>query len=143
VTDQLWIHICRIAIKSMPMLDFITLLHRASAYGGRSTVLKPLAWLIGICSVASIAAFHYEAPAWLGTMFGIFVALSVILYLAAYVYFALTDKDSLRSETFYIQKLAIQKGFVGDDITGYIRLEDQTRTPSLPAAIDQKKPEDA
>ncbi len=55
-------------------------------------------------------------------MFGTFSGLSMLLYLVAYVFFALTDKDALRSEKFFLQKMAIEKGFIGDDLTGYIKV---------------------
>jgi hypothetical protein len=125
------------------MVDpFITILQKALVHGSRSTVLKPLAWLVGICSVASIAAFHFKSPAWIGTMFGILAGGTIIFYLIAYVYFGLTDKDTLRSEKFSLQKLAIQKGFIGDDFTGYIKISDRVQPPLLPAETDQKEQED-
>lgn len=52
---------------------------------------------------------------------------SVALYLVAYIYFALTDKDALRSEKFYLHKMALQKGFVGDDSSGYIKVVETLR----------------
>ena len=35
-----------------------------------------------------------------------------------YIYCLINDRDSLRSEKFTIQKLAIEKGIMGDDVTG-------------------------
>lgn len=118
-----------------------TLLQRALAQGSRSTVLNPLAWLIGICAVASIAAFSCKSPAWLGIMFGGLAGISIILYLVAYIYFGLTDKDALRSERFSIQKMAIQKGFIGDNLTGYFKAPDTLRSSASPSMMDQKEPE--
>ena len=34
------------------------------------------------------------------------------------IYCLINDRDSLRSEKFTIQKLAIEKGIMGDDVTG-------------------------
>jgi hypothetical protein len=113
-----------------------TLLHKALARGNRSTVLQSLGWLLGICSVSSISAFGFKAPNWLGTMFGIGAGISIALYLIAYVYFGLTDPDLLRSEKYHIQKMAIQKGFVGDDSTGFFRLPSGIK--SLPSSQEQK-----
>jgi hypothetical protein len=119
---------------------FVTLLQRALAQGSRSTVLNPLGWLTGICATASIAAFSCKSPAWLGIMFGSLAGISIILYLVAYIYFGLTDKDALRSERFSIQKMAIQKGFIGDNLSGYFKVTDTLHPPALPSMTDQKEP---
>lgn len=122
--------------------NITTLFQRALASGSRSTVLNPLAWLIGLCASASIASFHYGTPSWLGTMFGVLSGLSIVLYLASYVFFGATDKDALRSEKFSIQKLAIQKGFIGDDQVGYIRPGTVDMVPhfsELPKSEDAEK----
>ena len=95
-----------------------SLLQRALAQESKSTALKPLAWLVGLCFVAAICAFKFESPYWIGSSFAVAGIVSVIFYLGAYVFFALKDRDALRSEKFYIQKLAIQKGIIGDDIIG-------------------------
>jgi len=67
---------------------------------------------------ATLGAFQFNTPSWLGLMFAVFACLTMLLYLVAYTYCLFTDKDALRSETYSIQKLAIEKGFVGDDLTG-------------------------
>ncbi len=61
---------------------------------------------------------------------------SIALYIVGFIYFGLTDKDALRSETFSIQKMAIQKGFIGDDKSGYIPLE---QNASQLIALPQKE----
>jgi hypothetical protein len=124
------------------MPDFYTLMQRAMAGGARSTVLKSLGWLIALLTSATIAAFHYETPVWVGVMFALGAGAAILLCLVAYVYFALKDPDALRSERYYIQKLALQKGFVGDDITGYIRLADRPQVSQLPGSPDEKALED-
>lgn len=116
-----------------------TLLHKALAQGNRSTVLHSLGWLLGICSASSISAFGFKAPIWLGTMFGIAAAISIALYLMSYIYFGLTNPDLLRSEKYHIQKMAIQKGFVGDNSTGFIKLpEDVKSLPSAQGKMENK-----
>lgn len=106
------------------MADPVALfLQRALASGSRSTVLKPLAWLIGLCASASIASFSFSSPVWLGSMFGVLGGVTIVLYFVSYIYFGITDKDALRSERYSIQKLAIQRGLVGDDDVGYIEVE--------------------
>ncbi len=113
---------------------FTASLQEALSKGTKSTVLKPLGWLIVLCIVASIGTFG-SAPNWVGIMFSIFGGLTIICYLIAYGYFAFKDPDALRSETYSIQKLAIEKGFVGDSITGDVSLKNIT--PGAPRDSDR------
>ena len=101
---------------------FTTFLNRALAQGSRSTVLKSLGWLVALTSTATIAAYKFDSPGWLGLMYGLISGFAMILYLIAFIYFGITDKDSLRSEKYSIQKLAIQKGLIGDDLTGFKKI---------------------
>lgn len=93
---------------------------QALANGSRSTVLKPLGWLVGLTITGTIAAYRWGSRSWFANTLGGLCVVSIVLYVLAYIYFAVTDKDSLRSEKYSIQKMAIQKGFIGDDQTGYI-----------------------
>ena len=73
----------------------------------------------------AVSGAHFGAPIWLVNALGVGTIIEIVLYLIAYIYFAVTDKDCLRSEKYSIQKLAIQRGLVGDDVTGFFRLEGQ------------------
>jgi hypothetical protein len=65
------------------------------------------------------------APAWLIALLGVFTALAASLYLFTYIYCLFSGReDFLRSETYVIQKLAIEKGFVGDNLAGIFKLEE-------------------
>ena len=44
----------------------------------------------------------------------------MLLYLFTYIFCLFTDKDALRSENYSISKLAIEKGIIGDNITGMV-----------------------
>ncbi len=96
-------------------------LEQATASGTRATVLKPLGWVIGMLIAAILASLPFSPPTWVLIMLAVLVCLTLLVYLIAYVYCLRTDKDALRSETYSIQKMAIEKGFVGDSIIG--RLE--------------------
>lgn len=96
-----------------------------------------------ICVAAALSAVYINAPPWLIIMFAIFAALTMGLYLAAFLYCLLTDKEALRSETYSIQKLAIEKGFVGDSLAGVFPVEAPQRgelieVPAQAAQEDQK-----
>jgi len=128
----------------MPALNLIrAFLEQASAQGSKSTVLRPIGWMMPICVAATLGAVYIAAPLWVTVMFGAFSGLTMLLYLGAYVFCLLTDKEALRSETYSIQKLAIEKGFVGDSLTGVLptetaehgRLIDTTTT----SVLEEKK----
>lgn len=95
----------------------------------RTHALKPLQGPL-VMFVAAIlasmgAAFHYDVSG------ALFVVLSVVLgffllavlcmichHIVAYRHFMRHDPDALRSEDFSIQKLAIERGLVGDSDIG-------------------------
>ena len=99
-------------------------LQQASEQGSRSTVLKPLNWLLGLLIAATIIALYYRLPEWIGVLLAVSVMVVLGLFLFAYVYCLFKDRDALRSETYSIQKLAIEKGFVGDNIQGVVELRE-------------------
>jgi hypothetical protein len=111
-------------------------LQQASAKGTKATVLKPLGWIIAILIAATIGSASLSSSKWILTMFAIFVGITILLYLFTYLFCLFTDKDSLRSETYSIQKLAIQKGLIGDNMSGIISGE--ATSPS--GLLDQKTP---
>jgi hypothetical protein len=82
-------------------------------------VLRPLGWLLTISAAAAVACVEAKAPVWLLMIFGVICALTGVLYLGAYIYCLIRDRDALRSERYSIQKLAIQKGY-GDSFIGML-----------------------
>lgn len=107
----------------MSLNSFRSLFQQASAEGSRSTVLKPLGWLIALCLAAILGSSWIEADAWIKKMLAVFLGLAILVYLGAYLYCLIFDRDALRSETYTIQKLAIEKGFVGDSNSGIFTIE--------------------
>lgn len=114
------------------------LFNQMTAGGSRSTVLGPIGWMMPICVLATLASVEYEAPAWLTEMFAAFTALTFLLYLIAYVYCLFTDKDALRSERYSIQKMAIEKGLIGDDNIGLIPAEEYGPGKILQLSVEDK-----
>lgn len=110
-------------------------LHQALATGSRSTALKPLGWLIAIVLPSAVLSARLGSPAWLSATLGALSVATIVLYCVAYVYLLAKDRDALRSERYSIQKLAIEKGFVGDSVTGYLNRSDQTREAEVERSI--------
>jgi hypothetical protein len=59
-----------------------------------------------------------DAPAWLTIGLGICALVNFLLFGCAYIFFMVKDPDALRSESYSLQKLALQKGLFGDSIQG-------------------------
>ena len=99
-----------------------SILTQSTIKGVRSTILRPLAWMMGILLSATVIVVVLQSPFWFQIILSIFLVLSILLYLFTYILCLFTDKDALRSENFTISKLAIEKGIIGDNITGILRL---------------------
>jgi hypothetical protein len=84
-----------------------------------------------------VGALRYSAPEWtLRTVAGLIV-ISVIVYIAAYIFFGYKSPDLLRTERFSLSKLAIEKSVRGDNLSGLLEpgLEaDELLLPDVPAA---------
>jgi len=94
------------------------LLQQAIVHGSRSTVLRPLGWLVGILATLVLAAIRFQAATWICVLIAATHGFGVLLYLGAFVYCLLTDKEALRSERYCLQKLAIEKQLVQDALFG-------------------------
>lgn len=95
-------------------------LRHASSKGSRSTVLKPLGWLIPMLLSSMLISFYIGSPSWVSVLLVVFNILTVALYFFTYMFCLFKDRDALRSEKFSIQKMAIEKGYLGDDSTGLL-----------------------
>jgi len=120
------------------MAEFIQSLQQAFRQDSKSTVLKSLGWLISILSTATIFASRYGLDKWLVVMFAILDCIVILIYIAAYIYFAIKDPEQLRSEKFSIQKMAIQHGYVGDDLAGFFKV---VKIDGVPLIGDSKPAE--
>lgn len=122
----------------MPSVQLIrALLQHDSIEGSRSTALKPIGWMTSLLASATLAAFYLNTPSWVGILFAVSTGLSVLLYLVAYIYLMVRDRDALRSEKYSLQKLAIEKGLLGDDMHGFIEPE-YIAQAQLPAGTSEE-----
>lgn len=112
------------------------LLSQSDASGSRSTILKPLIWLIGVLLGVFLTLIFAEADLWLHIIIILLIVAAIGLYFYVYYYCLRHNPDALRSESFTIQKLQIEKGIFGDSNTGYLPYE-QNQT-SLPYSNDEE-----
>jgi hypothetical protein len=119
----------------MPAPELIrAFLSQATASGARSTALQPLGWLAGILIVGLAIVPFRNAPSWLLILLAGLLVCCVVLYLLSYIYFAFKNPDALRSETFTLSKMALEKNLIGDNRVGLLELDD-TDKPSKRAAL--------
>jgi len=95
-----------------------SLLQQASIGRSRSSVINSLQWTLVIILFAFLVLVIVHAVSWALVLFAIIVVAVVILLISAFIYFALTNPDSLRSETYSIVKTAIERKYIGDNLTG-------------------------
>ena len=96
------------------------LLSHSDASGAKSTILKPLTWFLALIIGGILLLLKFSSPIWLTIMLAIIFCLGVAVFFFVYIYCLIKDRDSLRSEKFSIQKLAIEK-----DIPCQISLEEK------------------
>ncbi len=110
------------------MPEFIKLLselrEQMSAELTRSDVLRALIWPNAGLLLAFTAAISAHAPNWCLVVVAGMLGVFMLLYAVAYVFFALTDPDALRSEKYKLQKIAIEKGLFGDSLTGLKQIDE-------------------
>ena len=108
-------------------------LEHASGSGRRSTVLTTIIVLGGVLLAGLILALYARAPDWiLQWILGLIVA-DAVLFFAAFLYFMFKNPDALRSERFELEKLAMERGLVGDSVQGEVPVTEIDELPSVSA----------
>ena len=118
----------------------------------RSDVLRPLHILFGMLVIVVISLVYVKAPDWLvaWAAYGMFGVAFIEVF--SYIYCLFVDRDSLRSEKYQLQKMAMQAHVVGDEGTGIFEDDDklilrptsqiEMKLPgSLPVSVDPEKPQ--
>ncbi len=107
--------------SKMFTMNFIkALLSQSDASGSKSTILKPLTWLIGILFGVLLTLAYMKADIWLTVIMVLLIIAIIILYIYVYCYCLHHNSDALRSESFSIRKMEIEKGMYGDSNTGLL-----------------------
>ncbi len=91
---------------------------RSDAKGTRSTALHSLQWALGLMLAALPTSIYVKAPDWILIALCSAIGVVLLVFLSAYIYFLFRNPDALRSEQFTLSKMAIEKGLVGDSVTG-------------------------
>lgn len=104
----------------MAIVGMKELFARSDASGSKSTVLKPLTWFLSLIIGGLLFLLKFEAPNWIIVLFSIIISISILFFFFAYIYCLFYDRDALRSESYSIQKMAIEKGVIGDNVTGVL-----------------------
>lgn len=113
---------------------------QASARGARSTALHSLQWALGLLLAAIPTSLVTGAPQWLVVCLLVAVAIVLFVFLGSYVFLLFRNPDALRSEEFSLNKLAIEKGLIGDSTHGFIDpriVNADTQSTALAIAADQ------
>lgn len=95
----------------------------SNASGKRSSVLSPIIWLLGLSMTSILSAASFGLPEYILIIFIIIFIIGFALFLFAYLFSFFKSPDHLRSESFIISKMQIEKGISGDQLLGQIQDE--------------------
>lgn len=111
------------------------ILERASADGHKTTVMRPLQWVLGILFIAATGSMFSDAPGWWLVLLAVLICITMAIMAYAYIYAIHKSPDLLRSEKYTLRKLAIEKSLMGDDLHGILEPSKTRITPPdrLPA----------
>jgi hypothetical protein len=107
--------------------------HDAMERGSRSSVVTNLMIMGLVFGTCLILSAREGAATWIQIFFASLCGTDFLAFLAAYGYFAYRSPDSLRSERFFLKKLAIERGLLGDAESGLIPGEETLRSPGSTA----------
>lgn len=114
-------------------MDFVRhIFNHANSYGSRSSILSLWAWLIATLLASMTITSVFNAPKFVIIVLTILLVITLFAAMVAFFYCLFTgDTDALRSEKFNIEKLAIEKQVMGDNLTG---------TQSISSTLHQSLP---
>jgi hypothetical protein len=119
------------------MLEYFkSLLQHAKIGYSRTSALNPVQWIFVVSTGGLLASLGFHAPPWILILFGVFSALTLILFGFSFLFFVFKDKDALRSERYSISKIAIEKGLIGDDLKGLLDVDSELVAQSSPRLLE-------
>lgn len=114
------------------MADIWSSLIQHAGSGVRTDVLRALLWPMAMLFTGLLGGVATNAPFWLLVTLATLLVLFFFLYFGFYTFFAINDRDALRSERYNLKRLEIEHGVLGDSETGL--LEDVQPSRSLPSS---------
>jgi hypothetical protein len=111
------------------------LFERGFDRGHRSIVLTTLLTMGGMLLGSLVVTGVEHAPTWMQVFLAALTTVDFGIFAWAYVYFVRSNPEALRSEQFLTQKLAIERGMLGDQLSGVM---DANVTASLPRTIEEE-----
>jgi len=115
------------------MLDEIkSWLQLAQIGHSRSSITNPLQWTMVILIGAIVLISVLHLPFFVTLSLLCCLLLIVALFLWTFIYFMFKNPDVLRSEEFHLSKMKIERGWVGDNLTGLIEQKELTTGSSVP-----------
>jgi hypothetical protein len=112
---------CHRRVRSM--IEFKALMAIMNADGSRSSALASLSWSTLILVGGLFGAWKAGAPIWIQVVFVILIVANQFVFLRAYRFLLLKDRDALRSERYSLSKMQIERGMVGDNAVGLMKDE--------------------
>lgn len=91
---------------------------QANQSGEKSTVVHTIIWLIAVVAVGIVCLIYFKAPEWVIATFLLMMVSGCIFYGAVFWFCLRNNPDLLRSEKMVLKKLAIEKQYLGDSISG-------------------------
>ncbi len=90
----------------MPDREHVELpIDSAAEKRSRATPLKPVIWMTGVLVWATVIAFLFKVPTWVGIFLCLLTGLSFLLYLGSYIFLMATDREALRAERYSVKHL--------------------------------------
>ena len=90
----------------------------ASAKGARSTALHALQWGMAMLLISISIMAMADAPSWILIAISSAFGLVLVTFIGAYIFLLIKNPDALRSERFTLSKMAIERGLIGDSLSG-------------------------
>ncbi|MDE0087611.1 MAG: hypothetical protein OXU23_17950 [Candidatus Poribacteria bacterium] len=112
----------------------------ASAKGAKSTALQSLHWVIGMLLTSIPIMAWVDAPSWILIAISSAFGLVLVTFIGAYIFLLIKNPDALRSESYTLSKMAIERGLIGDSLSGLREeevLEDTINEPKTLASGEE------
>lgn len=107
---------------------------KVEGMNAKSNVITSLLWLFSLTLIATTACGIWVEKEFILYFLLSFLGVEILAIILAYAFFAFKDPDCLRSETFTLNKIAMEKGQIGDNSQGLI--ENRPKDKEQPVVIE-------